>query len=57
MNEELARNILGDMIRNDKLSSVVPWMSRLNPKVLILDGDFTLPMLEAIVWWWRYKDG
>lgn len=61
MNEQQAREILGDSIRADgALDSVRKFLmwptqagDRPPPNIAVLDGDFSADELEAIAWWMR----
>lgn len=64
MNEQLARKILADMLReqdypefltctNDEGEVVIAWTPE-NAQIS-LDGSYSIEQLEAILWWMRNK--
>jgi hypothetical protein len=56
MNEEKAREILGDWIQSDNslycLGQYVFW-DQGSETICLDDGRFKIPQLEAIVWWMK----
>ena len=57
MNEENARFILGDAIKEDgSIHSYNPYINwRPGDTSICLDADFPILHLEAIVWWMKNK--
>ena len=59
MNEEIARNILGEYIKEDKtlysLGAYLAWPSCSDKELACLDGQFSADELEATAWWMRNK--
>ena len=56
MNEEKAREILGEMIKDNKLHCINPYIHWFpGSEYIMLDGDFDVEDLEAIAWWMKNK--
>ena len=59
MNEEKAREILGDTVTKDDelfhLGQYTSWPLYGEKNDICLDANFTIEELEAIVWWMKNK--
>jgi len=59
MNEEKAREILGDIIKEDNslfcLGQYIAWPIGVSTRKICLDAYFKIEELEAIVWWVNNK--
>jgi hypothetical protein len=57
MNEEQAKEILKDIIRNDNSLNApyIDWSPDAYLNEITLDGDFSADQLEAMSWWMRNK--
>jgi len=55
MNEEKARAILGDTVKEDggldNLGHYISWCP--SEQLVVLDAEFSADELDAIVWWMR----
>lgn len=56
MNEERAREILGDHIQKDNsLTSDSDYVFWVGKDTIIIDGHYSTDELEAFVWWMKNK--